>query len=457
MLFEMTDWTLDYRGNDAWQFGEDPLTFRKQLIFAGRHRKGLSGPDGKRKVMEFEIDDDTLDHWVKTGQTMRELGVTIPLADGHSERAADRRGQIHRFEKGVDSAGRPALYAVGRFDSPEAAKVHRNNDVSLYSPVSRDYGDRVLSRPITHVALTDYPVIRGMDKFESVALSLSLSLAEELPFKKKKKKGKPEDDDELPTVEGEEEGEEEDEDDLEPAEGMEGKLSKLMGDAPDGDDEEEEGEEEDAPIPKSEGKLTADSEKPPASGEGDLLSKIMGGGPSGDGEPEEKGPKGLAPGGRRGGDPGRMKEKGAMGIKKKTRAMVKAIVREGFSVREIADELGIEKTALMDNTDPDILEMLEAEFEDDVPSLDDDGSRAGNGEMQPGPMNMPEGDESDAPASFSMEQFDEIDRFGRMFANKIGEPTVAAVDSHDRVFILALSDVARSGLEAYFEFKPSAE
>lgn len=159
------NWTVDVPDTDALEFSEktgDGLSFRKQVIYVGDHQKGK---------MKFSVDEKLIDHWVKTGADMLSNEVKIPLPKRHSEDVEDSRGVVTGFEKGTDSKGRLGLFMFGRFRDKKAAKMMKTADVSLYSPVKRQIGGVTYQRPLTHVALTDYPVIRGLDGFARLSLS----------------------------------------------------------------------------------------------------------------------------------------------------------------------------------------------------------------------------------------------------------------------------------------------
>ena len=159
------NWTVDVPDTDALEFSEktgDGLSFRKQVIYVGDHQKGK---------MKFSVDEKLIDHWVKTGADMLSNEIKIPLPKRHSEDVEDSRGVVTGFEKGTDSKGRLGLFMFGKFRDKKAAKMMKTADVSLYSPVKRQIGGVTYQRPLTHVALTDYPVIRGLDGFARLSLS----------------------------------------------------------------------------------------------------------------------------------------------------------------------------------------------------------------------------------------------------------------------------------------------
>ena len=142
------------------------------MIYAGEHTKG--------KDQKFTVDEDLIDHWAATGNEMLSDDIKIPLPTKHDETDPTlNRGYVESFSTGVDSKGRKSLYMAGKFADEESAKLVNRSDVSLYSPVSRAIGGKTYSRPITSVALTNQPVIRGLEGFTLLSLSYdSLSLSE---------------------------------------------------------------------------------------------------------------------------------------------------------------------------------------------------------------------------------------------------------------------------------------
>ena len=142
----------------------DPLSFRKQVIYAGNHIKG--------KDQEFKVDENLIDHWVETGNEMLADGVEIPMPKQHNENDPElNRGFVNRFVKANDNQGRPSLYVFGKFADEESAKLAKRANVSLFSPADRAIGGKVYKRPITHVSFTNYPVIRGLEGFTELRLS----------------------------------------------------------------------------------------------------------------------------------------------------------------------------------------------------------------------------------------------------------------------------------------------
>lgn len=156
------DWTLKAPGLEPLRLSKkNRLAFRKQAIFEGKHPYNDD---------EFEVDESLIDHWVDTGAKMLSEGIKIPLPNKHTEDSEANRGFITGFEKATDLKGRMSLYVTGKARDEDAVKTLKANDISLFSPVSRKIAGKVWQRPITHAAITSYPVVKGLEGFQ-LALS----------------------------------------------------------------------------------------------------------------------------------------------------------------------------------------------------------------------------------------------------------------------------------------------
>ena len=158
-----------------------PRRYRKELVHVGKFEKDGQG---------FEIDTSMLHHWASTFSAFLQEGIRVPLPLGHTENPEARRGSVEGMEVGVNSKGLDALFGIVEFADEQAERLAKTADVSIYVPPSFKSGTgRLYHRPITHVALTDYPVVPVLGKFEAIcaslttqgALSMSMStLAEKL-------------------------------------------------------------------------------------------------------------------------------------------------------------------------------------------------------------------------------------------------------------------------------------
>lgn len=154
--------------------------FRKELAYPGHFVK-FKG-DSTEPEFELPVDEGQLDQWVDTFHTMKKNGIDVPMPLGHTTEPTARRGTVVdlRKEPNPKRKGGVSLYAYCQFNDPKDAKQYKNSNVSLFMPPSfRDGVGRQYIRPIRHVAITDYPVIPGLEPFQTVAAAFELSLAEE--------------------------------------------------------------------------------------------------------------------------------------------------------------------------------------------------------------------------------------------------------------------------------------
>jgi hypothetical protein len=147
---------------------EKDLTFRKELIYTGDFVKKT-----KEREQHFSVNTPLLDHWHSTAMSMIKNGVEIPVPSEHSEEPERRRGTLVKTERGINAKGLPALFGFIKFKDKSAADLAKTANVSIFTDT--EYTDGKGNNyyyPIKHVALTDYPVIPGLGKFESLAASL---------------------------------------------------------------------------------------------------------------------------------------------------------------------------------------------------------------------------------------------------------------------------------------------
>jgi hypothetical protein len=142
----------------------DGLVFEKELIYVDTFTKG---------DVEFNVTEKLIDHWVAESKKMMEQGFKIKLPVEHTFDPEKNRGHVTSLSKRLDSKGRIGMFGRLEFLTAEDAKLAKSTDVSIYSPPSYQMGNGyTANRPITHVALTDYPVVPGLDPFETLAASL---------------------------------------------------------------------------------------------------------------------------------------------------------------------------------------------------------------------------------------------------------------------------------------------
>lgn len=157
----------------------DPLVFEKQVIYVGDFEKR----DQQTGELEyrFSVDEETIDHWIKTHNDMLSAGLDVPMPKGHVENEP-RKATALSYTKRPDSKGRVSLFAKLKFKDLECAKEFKDSQVSLYAPPACYHNGKTFVRPIRHIAFTDYPVIGDLDPLTTIAASYS-SGAKTMSFK----------------------------------------------------------------------------------------------------------------------------------------------------------------------------------------------------------------------------------------------------------------------------------
>lgn len=141
---------------DNVQVEADGLHFTKQVIYASNFSKHR--PDGSIE-MEFNVDEDDIKHWVETHNKMTAAGLDVPMPIGHTDDPLKRAATALSLSSGADSKGRPSLFVKGVFKDAKLANDLKNSNVSIYVPPVYGNNGNVFSRPVRHIAFTDYPVV----------------------------------------------------------------------------------------------------------------------------------------------------------------------------------------------------------------------------------------------------------------------------------------------------------
>ena len=147
------------------------VVYRKELAYPG---KFVKVNDMGEQEFELSVDEDLIDHWVRTFDDMKAEGIPVPVPVGHTTNPEARRGTVIKMSKEINDRGMPALFCYVQFRSPEVAEQFKDSDVSLFMPPSFTHGqNKKFDMPIRHVALTDYPVIPRLGRFKA-AIAASL-------------------------------------------------------------------------------------------------------------------------------------------------------------------------------------------------------------------------------------------------------------------------------------------
>lgn len=138
--------------------------FRKPVIRSGEFHKTKDG-------INFTVSDDTLNHWDEQFDLMASNGIRVPVPSGHAN-WTDEKNQHGRVEDVFVEDGQLVSVIELEADTPEAIAAMAGKQVSIFVPPTYidDKGNQY-KYPIRHVALTDNPVIDGLEGFLPIAAS----------------------------------------------------------------------------------------------------------------------------------------------------------------------------------------------------------------------------------------------------------------------------------------------
>jgi hypothetical protein len=134
-----------------------------QVIYSGKFKKGS---------IDFSVSPDQINQWSSDIKDMLLSGVKVPVPIEHNFLPTARVGTVVDSAVKVDSKGREGLYLLAAFENEKDFTRHEKTGVSVFigdEPYSLPDMSKTWSRPIIHMALTDYPVMGTMD----VGLALS--------------------------------------------------------------------------------------------------------------------------------------------------------------------------------------------------------------------------------------------------------------------------------------------
>jgi hypothetical protein len=146
--------------------------FWKQLAYTGNFVKVK--PDGTSQTIS--LSQELFNWWHQyTVPGFKAEGIDIPLPVGHTMKPEARRGKLLETKLGLDKLGRSSIFGLIEFAKPEYADLSASN-VSVFAPETFTSGNgKTYPWPLQHVAITDYPVLPGLEPFD-MALSLDYSL-----------------------------------------------------------------------------------------------------------------------------------------------------------------------------------------------------------------------------------------------------------------------------------------
>lgn len=134
--------------------------YRKELLPIGSYRKDSDD-------LDFEISLEMLEHMQTTASGMLAAGVQIPLVKSHDGDSAF--GQVVGLS--VDKDKGTSFVDIEFADDGCCAEAMRNDVSAFIPPEFVDGKGNAWKRPLRHVAITPYPVIPGLGKWESIAAS----------------------------------------------------------------------------------------------------------------------------------------------------------------------------------------------------------------------------------------------------------------------------------------------
>lgn len=150
---------------DFLALSEDTLLFEKEHAYAGKFQKG--------DEPEFELTEQAIRHFAKESQRYLDNGNQCNLPVEHTTDPEKNRGKNLKWYNKIDSKGRLGLFSLTEFRDAEAAKLAKTAQTSIFCPPKhKDGAKNEYIRAVRHVALTDYPVIPGLDNFTPIAASL---------------------------------------------------------------------------------------------------------------------------------------------------------------------------------------------------------------------------------------------------------------------------------------------
>lgn len=154
---------------DFLSLGEESLLFEKEHAYPGM----FAMKAGKEGEVPFELTEEGIKHLAKESQRYLDNGNQCNLPVEHTNDPEKNRGKNLKWFAKKDSKGRLGLFSLTEFRDVESAKLAKTAQTSIYAPGT--YKDGAMNeyvRPVRHVALTDYPVIPGLDGFTPIAASL---------------------------------------------------------------------------------------------------------------------------------------------------------------------------------------------------------------------------------------------------------------------------------------------
>lgn len=149
---------------------DDCLVFEKEILPVGKFVKVDDD-------LEFEITEDGAHKIAASTNDMIKVGNKSPNVLTHN--GQEPYGQFEEYYVKPNVDGIPSIHGRVRFGSKELRDKAIQNDVSAYIPPEFiDGKGRRFLHPIRHTALTPYPVIPGLNRWQAVAASHNMFATE---------------------------------------------------------------------------------------------------------------------------------------------------------------------------------------------------------------------------------------------------------------------------------------
>lgn len=136
--------------------------YRKQVIYSGTFFKGSD---------KIVVTPERIKEWASETNRFLSNGNEVPVPIDHTIDPEKRRGSVVTFSVEKDSKGRDSLYALMELN-PGHESLAQSTNVSIFTMgrKHKDGAGNEYNDIVRHVALTDYPVVPDLEKFQ-LALS----------------------------------------------------------------------------------------------------------------------------------------------------------------------------------------------------------------------------------------------------------------------------------------------
>ena len=160
------NFALYSKDSNTFVFSQDnSLVAEKQVIYVGNFYQ-------ENEDEWFPVNESDIDNWVDVHNQFIEDGIEVPMPEEHNVLPSARRGEVLALSKKKDEKGRVSLYAKVKFKDQQSKEDFKDSQVSLYSPPKFTSGvGKTYPRPMTHLALTDYPVVPDLGDFQTIVAS----------------------------------------------------------------------------------------------------------------------------------------------------------------------------------------------------------------------------------------------------------------------------------------------